>query len=761
MRFAAQGTEMIKSIQRIRKFGVFEDFSKTAALSDFVDKNIIYGWNYSGKTTLSRLFAMLTSRTLNVDFSGATFSILDHQNQSVTDATLSICTKVVEVFNSDFVASNLSWTGSDFQPILLLGKDAAEAEKKIAPLNDYLLRCRNGFAAKKEAIAAVDDRVAEAKTAGARHIKTNLQLVDAFTAVHLTNEISGLGPNLSTAQLTDAQYADDIKLALTAEKDKLKSVAQLVPPQPILPTLLADALTVLAAKPSFSKTIDYLRTNKAVSDWVECGLVLHVDKKTCEFCGGDIAADRIAELHGHFSQDLLNHKAVIAALESRVEAAILKLPQLEKKDFAPQFSVALAAHNIDMKNAVEAYNRDLESILSSLRDKLSRPFDEVDAPLIFPSVSPFLTKTYQRANATIKDNNQISDDFSSEKKKAIQRLKRHFASQFCTEAKLVDAARAKELLGQHMHRFQTMGVRLKEDIAELYARIDRSQRGRERLNERIATLLGSGSIEITVVKVDDADRFQLTRRGVPARNLSDGERTAIAFAFFLTKLEEHKDLAQVIVYIDDPISSLDSNHVFQVYSMIESVFFKKVPGQGDSDEWVTACKQIFISTHNFEFFELLKKLPCSKKKTAYFMIRRLSPMTSTLENLPVSMMKYTSEYHYLFSVIHAFHVSPDKANIEHLLSLPNAMRRFVELYTYMKLPLPNSTVDQRAEELFGREKTHRITKLLHHFSHLESIERLATNTNLIADIEAVVEEVMTLVKEDRPHFDALQKSLPV
>jgi wobble nucleotide-excising tRNase len=54
---------MIKSIQRLRKFGVFEDFSKTAGLSDFLDKNIIYGWNYSGKTTLSRLFAMLGSKT--------------------------------------------------------------------------------------------------------------------------------------------------------------------------------------------------------------------------------------------------------------------------------------------------------------------------------------------------------------------------------------------------------------------------------------------------------------------------------------------------------------------------------------------------------------------------------------------------------------------------------------------------------------------------------------------------------------------------
>jgi wobble nucleotide-excising tRNase len=445
---------------------------------------------------------------------------------------------------------------------------------------------------------------------------------------------------------------------------------------------------------------------------------------------------------------------------TRVGTAMLKPVKLEKKDFSPKFAEALGVHNVEMTSLVEAYNRDLQDVLTALQDKLSSPFDEVDAPLIFPSVAPLLAQAYERANATIKDNNQISDDFSQEKKKALQRLRRHFASQFSTDAKLAEAAQAKTLLGRHMNNFQAMGVRLKDDIAELYARIDRSQKGRERLNERIATLLGSGAIEITVVKIDGADRFQLTRRGVPARNLSDGERTAIAFAFFLTKLEEHKDLAQVIVYIDDPISSLDSNHVFQVYSMIESAFFKQVAGQGNNEEWVTACKQIFISTHNFEFFELLKKLPCNKNKTAYFMVRRLSPTTSTLENLPESMMKYTSEYHYLFSVIHAFHANPDKTDIEHLLSLPNAMRRFVELYTYMRLPWPKSTVDQRAEELFGREKAHRVTKLLHHFSHLESIERLATNTNLIADIEAVVEEVMTLLKDDKPHFDALQKSLP-
>jgi wobble nucleotide-excising tRNase len=270
-------------------------------------------------------------RPPNFDFGGATFSILDQQNQSVTDATLGTCTKVVDVFNSDFVASNLSWNGSDFQPILLLGEDAAEAEKKIAPLNDYLARCRTGFAVKQRAIIAVDTEVAEAKTACAKRIKTTLQLVDAFNAVHLTNEVNAVRQDLTAALLTEVQYADDMKLALTAEKDKLKSVTSLIQPQLTLPTLLADGLKVLAAKPAFSKTIDYLRTNKAVSDWVENGLALHVGKEACEFCGNTLTADRINELHGHFSQDLINHKAAVTALVTRVGAAALNPAKLEKR----------------------------------------------------------------------------------------------------------------------------------------------------------------------------------------------------------------------------------------------------------------------------------------------------------------------------------------------------------------------------------------------------------------------------------------------
>ncbi len=150
--------------------------------------------------------------------------------------------------------------------------------------------------------------------------------------------------------------------------------------QLMLPTLLGDALTVLAAKPAFSKTIDYLRKNKAVSDWVEEGLTLHVDKEACEFCGSTLTADRINELHGHFSQDLINHKRAVTALVARTGTAALKPVKLEKNDFSPKFVEAIGVHNVEMVSLVEAYNRDLQSVLTALQDKLSPDSPPVASP---------------------------------------------------------------------------------------------------------------------------------------------------------------------------------------------------------------------------------------------------------------------------------------------------------------------------------------------------------------------------------------------
>ena len=50
---------LIRRIKSIKDFGVYQDFKWRGDTPDFENKNIIYGWNYSGKTTLSRFFDLL------------------------------------------------------------------------------------------------------------------------------------------------------------------------------------------------------------------------------------------------------------------------------------------------------------------------------------------------------------------------------------------------------------------------------------------------------------------------------------------------------------------------------------------------------------------------------------------------------------------------------------------------------------------------------------------------------------------------------
>lgn len=113
---------------------------------------------------------------------------------------------------------------------------------------------------------------------------------------------------------------------------------------------------------------------------------------------------------------------------------------------------------------------------------------------------------------------------------------------------------------------------------------------------------------------------------------------------------------EAIVYIDDPISSLDSNHIFQVNSLIRETFFRNDTTRG----WTTTCKQIFFSTHNFEFLSLLREIQPkfnSSKKSSNYLIRKTSPTNSSFETMPASMMEYPSEYHFLFEVLHEFHTA--------------------------------------------------------------------------------------------------------
>ena len=75
--------------------------------------------------------------------------------------------------------------------------------------------------------------------------------------------------------------------------------------------------------------------------------------------------------------------------------------------------------------------------------------------------------------------------------------------------------------------------------------------------------------------------------------LSEGERTSITFALFLAELKWLYEDVDIIV-IDDPISSLDYMHIYNVMSKVKELFSKYKD------------KQIIILTHNNVFYNMFK-----------------------------------------------------------------------------------------------------------------------------------------------------------
>jgi wobble nucleotide-excising tRNase len=122
------------------------------------------------------------------------------------------------------------------------------------------------------------------------------------------------------------------------------------------------------------------------------------------------------------------------------------------------------------------------------------------------------------------------------------------------------------------------------------------------------------------------------KRGLK-NTLSEGEKTALAFAYFLSKIKAEvpeQDRKNTIIVIDDPISSLDENRLYSIAYLISSEF---------SD-----FNQLFLLSHNLPFLKhlnpLLKKSEGSQDKGTYQKFKnqyylsegKLFPLPETLGN---------------------------------------------------------------------------------------------------------------------------------
>ena len=235
----------------------------------------------------------------------------------------------------------------------------------------------------------------------------------------------------------------------------------------------------------------------------------------------------------------------------------------------------------------------------------------------------------------------------------------------------------------------------------------------------------------------------------------------------MAKLEDIETKGkQPIIWIDDPISSLDANHIFFVYSLIKAkiVTLEKYEDSGKLKER-DRFKQLFISTHNLDFLKYLKRLPgaLGKNNSRYFIITRTDQI-SNITVMPKYLRNYVTEFNFLFHQIYkcAHATIDDDENHDCYYNFGNNARKFLEAFLYYKYPNAVEK-DDKLERFFGDDIATSLTdRINNEFSHLEALFERSTLPIDVSEMKTTANFILRKIEEnDKEQYSSLLQSIGV
>lgn len=753
---------MITKINKLKDFGIFKSFSWNG-LEDFKKKNLIYGWNYSGKTTLSKLFQVIEFKDKERFFKNPEFEFstdISGTIQSFNQDNLDYVPFSVKVFNSEYIKSVFTWDipNSDIQPIsFYLGDPSGNLDKQIKVLDKKKEQLENIKNNRYQKI--IDDFDLFNKKGGKFSVKAK-EIRDNYLSGQLDQNQLNKGKiktitesvknNLSNYILSTSERISTKKEATAI--NTFESLIENLSFSENLNTLSQEVKNILEDTAPKSIPFPELDKNKNLFDWIQEGVKLHENETECKFCTKSLPENRIKNLNSYYSEKLKEIQQAIETVTEKIksEKEFLKIDFPNKKELGNNFQEDYQKGIDSYNNTVKKYKAQLTILENDLKRKTKDYFNEINATKI--EIISFIDN-FTSIQKSIKNHNEWLLKFDANKGKALKKLLNHYVADFLTNSNYNEKESNKNSAQSIITKIDAMLLTNKSDKLKLEAKLKSTVKGKKELNSILEILLHRNDIKIEIRN----NKFTLERGGYTASNLSEGEKSAIAFSYFLTELKALRDdqptkLPNTIIFIDDPISSLDSNHIFQVRSLLNS-FFK----QND-------FLQLFISSHNFEFFSVMldtkmfgriNKNTKEVNRPLYF-IKRKDDNSSSIKKLPKSFSSYKSEYVGLFHTIKEFNDCVDKEDFTYALILPNAVRRFLELYTLMKYP-SDSEVDARMKIIFNPDdKPLHNTKLLHWFSHQNQFEKIQQHDDKILQLESAVKELLEHIENnDKLHWQGL------
>lgn len=414
-----------------------------------------------------------------------------------------------------------------------------------------------------------------------------------------------------------------------------------------------------------------------INDWVNQGRnYIQEDNTTCPFCQQEtISEDFKKQLEDYFDETYLNDLNTIKTLKEEYNSLmnnfVNELNNLEtnQKSF-PDTKLNIDRFSAYLKTLIGQNTANSEY----LNNKTKEPSRSIELISVKEQLD-LISDLIENANTEITKHNDIVANFATEKTSLIQSIWKYIIEEFKTDIVKFNAENNGLQTGNTALQSQ-LTAKLKEysdldiEIKNLSKNVTSIQ---PTINEINRLLKSYGFLSFEIVPSSEDGFYQIQREDgtIAEATLSEGEITFITFLYYLQlakggSSEETVNDERILV-IDDPISSLDSNVLFVVSTLIKDII-KSIKSETGN------IKQIILLTHNVYFHKEVSFIDGRTKfcaKTNFWILRKNEKFTNiqffNMEN-PIK-----SSYELLWQEL-------KNENVKSSITVQNIMRRIIENY---------------------------------------------------------------------------------
>lgn len=650
------------SISQVATYG-----NQSEVLNGLSKINFIFGSNGSGKTTISRVIA---------EADGHQHCQKLWKNGTKLQAM---------VYNSDFVDANFNQPG-DIKGVFTLGEERVETLEKITTSKSELgtleeqrqslrntLNGSDGSGGKDRELKALDDSFKD--KCWKQKQKHDAKLKGAFEGCRNSAD-------KFKSRVLQESVANNAALVSLADLEKrAETVFGETPSREILvPSIIANSLvahetnSVLGRRILGKADVDIAgMINKlGNSDWVRQGRRFYdVNEGICPFCQQDTEDDFAKSLAEYFDETFEADSQAISDLEVNYITDAARLQE------SVASIIASSSRFLDVDKLIlekQLLDSVIAGNLQKLANKKKEPSQIVELETT-ANVFTVIKSLIDQANAGISEHNATVDNITQERRTLTAQSWQFILAEMKPD--LADYNKKKSGLDSAITslsgQIATKAKEMNEKTEEIRGLEKQTTSIQPTIDEINALLKSFGFHGFSLASAGGDRYYKLIRAdGSDAKNtLSEGERTFVTFLYFYHLLKGSNSESGItdnrVVVFDDPVSSLDSDILFIVSTLIRGLFKDISCGNG-------YIKQVFLLTHNVYFH---KEVSFNLKRTgnralteATFWVVRKDGLLSKLINHRSNPIK--TSYELLWADVKA----PSKSS----LTIQNTLRRILENY---------------------------------------------------------------------------------